>query len=266
MPTYDDTGWRNPLLGLAVLLVSFFVPSLLGDFLGFHHEVEGIADWIRAQELWLFTVCLVAQTACGFVLVMAAYIYVRWAIAEILEAARRFAEWIAGLVRALCEAVRLAFQMMTRFYVELLKLPFRLMGELTLLLNDKVNAWLDEERRLRAAHRSEYAADFKNYAEFRAYFKSVQRGETPPYPDAEDDYEPQPEPEYEPDYEEAPKADPYLEALRVLGLEEPFTQAIFKAVYRTRMKDAHPDITGSEDAARRLNLARDLIKQRKGWK
>lgn len=266
MRTHDDTGWRDPSVGLATFMVSYFVPIVLGKLFGFGREVDGLTAWFETQETWLYVLCVLAQAAIGFVLIFAAYICVRWALLELLDAARRFSDWVAGLVQGFCDAVRLAFQMMASFYLRLMKLPFRLIGDLTLALNGKVDTWLDEERKLRSAFRSEYSADFKNYAEFRAYFKSVQRGEAPPYPDAEDDYEPEPEPEYEPDYEEAPKADPYLEALRVLGLVEPFTQTRFKAVFRTRMKEAHPDITGSDEAARQLNVASNVIKQRKGWK
>ena len=59
--------------------------------------------------------------------------------------------------------------------------------------------------------------------------------------------------------------DPYQSALRELGLSEPFTKAEFKARYRMRMKEVHPDITGDTHAAVRVNDAKAVIMKKKGW-
>ena len=208
--------------------------------------------------------CLLAQTAIGFGLLVAAYAAICWALAAALEAFRRFDEWLTILINRGIAATKRALRKAKVYAIELFKLPFRLTGELVRSLVRKFHTWIVEERKLQALYRDEYAADFESYAAFKKFFKALQHGEAPPFQGKEAGR--QSYADDEPSYSEPPKRDPYLEALKVLGLEEPFTQAMFKAVYRTRMKEAHPDITGSEEAARRINAARDLIKEQKGWK
>lgn len=265
MQTYDDTGVRSFLIGCVVLLISFGVPVWLGNALGYEEEVTATAGWIRAQELWLCIVCLAAQAALGFVILFAALGAAYWSIAALLDAGRRLAEWLMAAIGKLLESVKLALLMMARFYLGLLTLPFRLIGRFAAKLIGTFHQRLADERKLQALYRAEYAADFKSYAAFKRYFKAVQRGEHPTYPGSEEEADAEPEIEDEPVRDRGPKSDPYQEALAVLGLKEPFTQAMFKAVYRARMKEVHPDKTGNDAAAIRLNAARDLIKQRRGW-
>ena len=265
MRTYDDSGWRSFLIGCVVLYISFGVPVWLGNALGYEAEVSNAAGWIRAQELWLCILCLAAQAALGFVILFAALGAAYWTVAALLDAGRRLAEWLVAAAGMLLETVKLAIAMTARFYLMLLTLPFRLVGRFAAKLIGKFHERLTEERKLQALYRAEFAADFASYAAFKGWFKATQRGEDPPYPGDEDEAEPEPEVEDEPVRDRGPKSDPYQEALKVLGLSEPFTQAMFKAVYRVRMKEAHPDITGSDEEAIRINAARDLIKKRKGW-
>lgn len=115
-----------------------------------------------------------------------------------------------------------------------------------------ITPWL-ERRRQEEELRSTYEAikgRFGSYEEFLRAFN----GEA----DArEEQSEPPPEP-----------VDEFAAACELLGLsaDGSFTQAAFKTRYRQLMKEAHPDVSGSEAQAVELNKARDLIKSRKGWK
>ena len=65
-------------------------------------------------------------------------------------------------------------------------------------------------------------------------------------------------------YEEG---DPLQNAFVLFGLNAECTQQELNTAYREIIVDAHPDATktGSTTAAQRVNAARDLIKQHKGW-
>jgi hypothetical protein len=71
--------------------------------------------------------------------------------------------------------------------------------------------------------------------------------------------------------EESPKSggpsgtDPYREAVHLFGLDEGFDEAGLDSRFRTLMKRVHPDVAGPNDLAMKLNLARTLIKERRGW-
>ena len=58
------------------------------------------------------------------------------------------------------------------------------------------------------------------------------------------------------------------QALSLFGLsaDGSFSNAAFKAAYRKRIKEVHPDLSGDAALAAKLNEARDLINARKGWK
>jgi hypothetical protein len=83
----------------------------------------------------------------------------------------------------------------------------------------------------------------------------------------------EPEPDFEPDSGEDPS--PELEprpqdkiawALATLGLtRDDLTPETLTRAYRQAMRAAHPDITGSEEDAVRINRARDAIRKHFGW-
>lgn len=126
-----------------------------------------------------------------------------------------------------------------------LTLPFR-------MLNARVFGPMLERRRQRAELYKLYAHVKDQYASFDAFLAAFNSGTGP---------------QAHNDASEAP-ADLYAEAVTLFGFaaDEAFTSAQFKAAYRKRMKEAHPDKAGDNALATKLNEARDLINARKGWK
>ena len=57
----------------------------------------------------------------------------------------------------------------------------------------------------------------------------------------------------------------YRLACQLLGLPVECRQSEFKLAFRRAMLKAHPDKNGSVDAAQKLNRAREIIRQRRGW-
>jgi hypothetical protein len=75
------------------------------------------------------------------------------------------------------------------------------------------------------------------------------------------------EAEYQAEEEEfTPATDPYEIARELLGLPAAFSQVDLKRAYRRAISATHPDRGGDPRQAMAINQARDLIKQRHGWR
>lgn len=64
----------------------------------------------------------------------------------------------------------------------------------------------------------------------------------------------------------AASLDNFKDAEILLGLPSGYTAQDLGSRYRSLIKQVHPDIVGPNDITRRLTLARDLIKAKRGWK
>jgi hypothetical protein len=155
-----------------------------------------------------------------------------------VDTGERLGAKLALVVKALLRAAgRLALASIT--------LPFR-------ALKARVVGPMLERRRQMAELQKIYAQVKDQYASFDAFLAAFNSGTGP---------------ETQNDGSEAP-ADPYVEALALFGFAADcaITSSQFKAEYRKRMKEAHPDKAGNNALATKLNEARDLINARKGWK
>jgi hypothetical protein len=119
--------------------------------------------------------------------------------------------------------------------------------------------WL-ERRRQTAELRRLYADVKDRYATFEEFLRAF-NGDEGENTDTQDDTRGDTQTEPAP-------PDAFAAACALLGLaaDGSFTNAAFKVAYRTRMKEAHPDLAGDAALATSLNEARDLINARKGWK
>lgn len=117
--------------------------------------------------------------------------------------------------------------------------------------------WLERRRQTAELRRlyTEVKDQYQNFEDFMRAFHGEERESA----DTQDDGRQE--------TESAP-ADAFAAAAALFGLaaDGSFTNAEFKAAYRKRMKEAHPDLSGDVALATKLNEARDLINARKGWK
>jgi hypothetical protein len=186
--------------------------------------------------------CLIlhALLAAVVVLVRSVLMMAVSALGMAVDAGERLGVIASELLRTLAAAAgRLALRAIT--------LPFR-------LINARVIVPYLERRRQMAELRALYAEVKDQYPDFDAFVRAF-NGDTGPQDDAAEEID-------------APPRDAYGEALVLLGLpaDGAFTNAQFKAAYRQRMKEVHPDITGDQSLATQLNEARDIVLARKGWK
>lgn len=119
--------------------------------------------------------------------------------------------------------------------------------------------WLERRRQTAELRRlyAEVKDQYASYEDFLRAFNGESRVDTDSEEGARRD-----------EQTESAPADAFAAAAALFGLaaDGSFTNAEFKAAYRQRMKEAHPDVCGDVALATKLNAARDIINARKGWK
>jgi hypothetical protein len=105
----------------------------------------------------------------------------------------------------------------------------------------KLRAHRQERRQLRALYRQDFKQDFPSYRAFQRYWRALQAAEQA-------------------------KTDPLQQAIRLIGLTEPFTRDELKERYHLLIGGIHPDIVGPNELAAQLIAANALICERKRWK
>ncbi len=262
------------VLGAAICIAT---PLLLAFGLGFAEEARWVMATIDELSIVLRLAACAALGVIGFFLLLIAGVFlyvigsriVRGFVALtniVAEATARFAEFVEQLCVSVFRAAVFALTYPIRFVFDVLADGYA-------RLNAKVMQSIDNEKRLRALYERDFKADFISYRAFKKYWKALQNGEEPPYPGSEEREREETRQRQENKRQEQQKQkrrkgshrDPYQSALRELGLSEPFTKAEFKARYRMRMKEVHPDITGDTQAAVRVNDAKAVIMKKKGW-
>jgi hypothetical protein len=119
--------------------------------------------------------------------------------------------------------------------------------------------WLERRRQTAELRRlyAEVKDQYQNFEDFLRAFNGESRENANAQNDAGQD-----------EKTETAPADAFSAACALFGLsaDGSFTNAAFKAAYRKRIKEVHPDLSGDAALAAKLNEARDLINARKGWK
>lgn len=119
--------------------------------------------------------------------------------------------------------------------------------------------WQERRRQMAELHRlyADVKDQYQNFEDFLRAFNGESRENANAQNDAPQDEQTKSAP-----------ADAFAAACALFGLsaDGSFTNAAFKAAYRKRIKEVHPDLSGDAALAAKLNEARDLINARKGWK
>jgi hypothetical protein len=212
----------------------------------------------------------------------------------------RLTESLAGLIVNLTMTAFDACVSLLKMLVILMLWPLTIVWEYTAVWAYNAVALkteaLRQRRELWHYWRREFRDQFPTFAEFMEAFEGGgQRREEPQFeeelrPDRrgqderKPDKPPRPSPPSPPPRPSPPSPPPrprppppppppdpqraaFIAACRVFGLPESgeFTVNDLKTRYRTLISKAHPDRAGHNGAATSINVARDLIKQRKGW-
>ncbi len=231
MYRYNQTlpgGWIT-LLG--VLALSFLTPGWAAGALGLGIPHAHLLDWMLRQDglAWLSVFLLYGLFGFGLLLGIAIALF---ALARLL---------MLGLDGAKARAAQAGGALAT-WLAELGYWLVRLPSEWLWDVNVRCAGYLAEQHELRRIYREDYASDFPSYRAFRRYWRALL------------------------DDEKAARPDPLQQAMRLIGLQEPFTRAELKKRYHLLIGPLHPDKIGPNELATQVNAANELILEAKGWK
>ncbi len=314
MEDYEHKEWVYVVGLIFGIATCWHVPFWVADWIGYRAELDVLAARAESWEGWASFAFQVGLVITGGVITLVAGVVSLLTIAGIWVALVATGKWVWQMIVITAEALAEAIEWLVRGILslfltivslvwEIVSWPFRTLYELIAdffgWIASKLHARKALRRKLKAAYREEYSDDFHSFRAFVKYWKALQRGEQPPYPNSDPDADIG-EQMYSEQFDKArrrqederkrkqqnqkkrggagggkkkeqrkpntEKRDHYQAALKLLGLSEPFTKAELGARYKMAMKKAHPDVSGDARFATRLNMARDLILKTKGWK
>lgn len=244
--------------GLIISFPCYLISFQIATELGFG---EWLSAWANDLHIiWKF-IYYIVHISIGF-LVLVSVLTIIYTVGKfLLIGLLNAGEWLSDNISVLIENIVRILAEITLFLVNgaiyIALYPFRIIVGIALSFISNIRRKYEESQEIRRIFKEQYTADFKDFQEFKRYWDAVQRGEEPPYPGTEEEPKPKAKKKY---------PDPYAEALELFGLGQVFTEAEFKSRYLQLMKKHHPDITGDNKAAQKINAARTTIKNRKDWK
>lgn len=287
MEDYENKEWGYVIGFILLTTLCWHVTGWTADAIGYgdrlRNTLEQSVSW--GDGWWVaFRIALIITGA----MICVAGFFVAVIVFHILSIAGR---WLFGII---AKVVRFIIDLAERLLNGLWDItvtislavwdaitwPFRflfgLLADLYAAFAQRTKQRRHERAQLKQVYKEKYRQDFRSFRAFMKYWKALQRGENPPYPGSEDngngsggDKGRKEKTGYKPGGSGGPGgngSDPYLIALGVIGLTEPFTKAELNARYKRAIARCHPDKTGGDDReAKRVNMARDVILKRKGW-
>jgi hypothetical protein len=234
MYRHSQTLPGGPITLVGILALSFLIPGWVANALGWATANAQLVGWILSHRVISCIPLLLVYGLCGFALLVGAGMAVYAAYLVLTRSLVAVRNWA---VRTSVAAARLLWT--------LLSWPFRILGE---LLWDQVQrrtaalaAWCREPQELRRLYREDYAQDFPSYCAFLRHWRALQAAEQA-------------------------KTDPLQQAIRLMGLEEPFTRDDLRKRFNILIGGTHPDLVGPNGLATQVIAAKTLICERKRWK
>jgi Bacterial Na+/H+ antiporter B (NhaB) len=230
MYRYSQTLPGGPVTLVGILALSLLIPGWAANVLGFSAANAQVVSWIFMHQGIFFIALLLLYGLGGFFMMVGAGIAVCVAycvLSRILVAVRNWA------VRTSVAAAHLLWT--------LLSWPVRMIGD---LVKDQIHsrtALWRERQELWRLYREEYTQDFPSYRAFLRHWRALQAAEQA-------------------------KTDPMQQAIRLMGLTEPFTREDLKDRYHILIAGTHPDLVGPNGLGPQVIAANALICERKRWK
>lgn len=234
MYRYSQTLPGGPITLVGILALSLLIPGWVANALGFSAVNAQLVDWIFRHQGISCIALLLVYGVLGFVLlvgtsmaVYAAYLVLTRLLVAVRNWAVRISVATAQLLGALlCWAPQIVFD---------------LLCDQIQSVTAKLKADRQERRQLREIYRQDYREDFPSYRAFLRHWRTLQAAEQA-------------------------KTDPLQQAIRLMGLTEPFTRDELKDRFHTLIAGIHPDLVGPNELAVQLIAANTLICERKRWK
>lgn len=231
---------------------------------------------------WWISLPLVAVAGVlALIVAVAAFVALVFVAQQAWYGSLKLVDSLAGIFFSVTMAAFAGCVALLQMLVNLLMWPLTILWEHTAVrahdaLALKAEALRQRQQLLRHWKR-EFRDQFPTFREFLDAFEGRQphreepRFQDKPRADGREQGQRKQEPPRPPPDPPRPPPDPeraaFIAACRVFGLPEngEFTLKDLTARYRVLISKAHPDRPGHSGAATSINVARDLIKQRKGW-
>ena len=236
MYRYSQTLPGGPITLVGILALSFLIPGWVANALGFSAVNAQLVDWIfQAPGHFLHcpAACSTASSASPC-----------WS-APAWRSMSRTSSLIRALVAVRNWAVRTSVAI-----AQLLGRPAVLAAARSSSNCCGINiesgtakliACWQERHELRRALPRRTTRDFPSYRAFLRHWRALQAAEQA-------------------------KTDPLQQAIRLMGLTEPFTRDDLKERFHILIAGIHPDLVGPNELATQLIAANTLICERKRWK
>jgi hypothetical protein len=234
MYRYSQTLPGGPITLVGILALSLLIPGWVANALGFGAVNAQLVDWIFRHQGISCIALLLVYGVLGFAMLVGAGMTVYAAylvLTRILVAVRNWA------MQTSVAAARLLGVLLCWAP----EIVFKLVCDQIESVTAKLTANRQERRQLREIYRQDYAADFPCYRAFLQRWRALQAAEQA-------------------------KTDPLQQAIRLIGLTEPFTRDQFRDRFNILIAGTHPDLVGPNGLATQLIAAKTLICERKRWK
>ena len=224
----------GPITLVGIITLSFLIPGWTANVLGFSASNAQLVDWILSHRVISCIPLLLVYGTGGFALLVGAGMAVYAAYLVLTRSLVAVRNWA---MRTSIAAARL-------MGVLLCWAPEIVVGLLCDQIQSataKLTAYRQERRQLREIYRQDYAEDFPSYSAFLCHWRALQAAEQA-------------------------KTDPLRQAIRLMGLTEPFTRDQLRDRFHILIAGIHPDLVGPNELAPQLIAANALICERKRWK
>jgi hypothetical protein len=234
MYRYSQTLPGGPVTLVGIAALSLLVPGWAAGALGIGALNAQLVDWIFRHQGIACIGLLLLYGVLGFLILVGAgmAIYVGYIVlTRVAVAARNWTMRTSVAIGQLLGTV-LCWAPET---------VFKLLCDQIDSGTAKLRAHWQERRQLRELYRQDYAEDFPCYRDFLRHWRALQAAEQA-------------------------KTDPLQQAIRLMGLTEPFTRDDLKKRFHILISGIHPDLVGPNELAAQVIAANTLICERKRWK
>jgi hypothetical protein len=227
--TLQFPGGVLTLLGIVVL--SFLVPGLTARAVGLNASHAQLVIWILSQNGLAWLLLLLLYGLSGFALLLGAIMAIYTACLSLIRALAELKDWAQETSHSLATLLG-----------ELIAWPLQVGADVMRERFDSLAGHIAEQRQMRRIYAEDYADEFRTYADFLRFWRSLSNGQA------------------------EIASDPLPQAIRLMGLPAAFSRDDLKRRFHTLIDLIHPDKVGPNELATQLIDAYKLINQRKGWR
>jgi hypothetical protein len=234
MYRYSQTLPGGPITLVGILALSLLIPGWAANALGFSAVNAQLVDWIFRHQGISCIGLLLLYDVLGFLILVGAGMAVYAAYLVLIRTAVAVRNWAMRISVAIA-------QLLGTLLCWAPQIVFDLLCDQIESGTAKLRAYRQERQELRRLYREDFAQDFPCYRAFLCHWRALQAAEQA-------------------------KTDPLQQAIRLLGLTEPFTRDELKERFNLLIGGTHPDLVGPNGLAEQVIAAKTLICERKRWK